>query len=462
MVPNYINKDFIGTDDCHKRGGNKICFPFDLLKTVLWLKNRNKEGERVKDEIKRTAPIIPAFGALNGVRVLSSGNIIAAPYAAGLMAEMGAEVIHLERPGIGDTARAVPGEFGVNSFWAGQARNRLSMTLELDMNNEQSKEVFLGLIKQSDIWIESLVWLDKLGITDEMITKANPQIVIVHVSGYGKKEFGGIPEICDRPSFDIIGQAFSGFLSIQGEEGGEYPPSKPMLNDYLTAYHAVYAALVAYIKRLKTGKGEIVDLAQYEAGAYILQRDFVEYNVSKKLPQRTGSKSQSQPYGVYEAADGRHVAVGTVGPATYYRALKVMELDTEYYSFLECGVSQKAMQSSKGQELGARIEEWMKRHTAQEVENLYNRAKVPAAAVNTLADCFEHPHFLSRKNFVTYLDDNSGREVTALDVLPKFKENPGKVWRGGPKLGQDTDEILNKILEFPQVKIQELRNNKII
>ncbi|NLP44126.1 MAG: CoA transferase [Peptococcaceae bacterium] len=414
------------------------------------------------NEIKRSAPIIPKFGPLSGVRVLSCGNIIAAPYAATLMAEMGAEVIHIERPGVGDTARGVPGEYGVNSFWAGQARNRLSFTLELNMKKEKSKEIFLGLIKQCDIWLESLVWLEKLGINDEMVMEANPQIVIVHVSGYGKKEFGGIPEVCERPSFDIIGQAFSGYLSITGEEGGEFCPGKPMLDDYLTAYYAAFGALAAYINRLKTGKGEIVDLAQYEAASYLIQRDFVEYYVSKKLPARTGNTSQSQPYGVYETGDGRYVAVGTVGPATYYRAIEVMGLDPEYFSFMECGVHYTAVTSPKGRELTAKIKEWMMQHTAQEVEDLYNKAKVPAAVVNTIADCFNHPHFLARNNFVSYIDDDSGKEVKALDVIPKMKYTPGKVWRGGPKVGQDTDNILKNILGYSEDKIAEFRADKII
>ncbi|UWG96686.1 CoA transferase [Dehalobacter sp. DCM] len=413
-------------------------------------------------ESVRSASLIPEFGTLSGVRVLSSGNIIAAPYAAGLMAEMGAEVIHLERPGVGDTARAVPGEFGVNSFWAAQARNRLSMTLELDMNNEKSKEIFLGLIRQSDIWVESLVWLEKLGINDEMIMEANPQIVIVHVSGYGKKEFGGIPEVCDRPSFDIIGQAFSGYLSLTGVDGGDFSPGKPMLDDYLTSYYAVFGALSAYIRRLKTGKGEIVDLAQYEAASYIMNREFVEYQYSKRLPPRTGTRSDSQPYGVYQAGDGRYVAVGTVGPSTYYRALKVMGLDTDYFDFISCGASYTATQSPKGKELAAKIDEWMRSHTAQEVEDLYNKTKTPAAVVNTVADCLTHPHFLSRDNFVTYIDDNSGKEVTSFDVIPKMKNNPGKVWRGGPKLGQDTENILRTILGFSDEKIAGLHADKII
>lgn len=421
-----------------------------------------KEGELMSEHNQRSLPLIPEFGTLSGVRVLSSGNIIAAPYAASLMAEMGAEVIHLERPGVGDTARAVPGEFGVNSFWAAQARNRLSMTLELDMNNEKSKDVFLELIKQTDIWLESLVWLEKLGINDEMIMETNPHIVIVHVSGYGKKEFGGIPEVCDRPSFDIIGQAFSGYLSITGEEDGEFVPGKPMLDDYLTAYYAAFGALAAYIRRLKTGKGEIVDLAQYEAASYLINREFVEYQASQKLPARTGNRSQSQPYGVYQAKDGRKVTVGTVGPATYYRALKVMGLDTEYFDFRQCGVSFRAMQSPRGQELAVKIDEWMLNHTAQEIEDLYNQAKVPAAVLNTVADCLTHPHFLSRNNFVTYLDDNSGKEVTSFDIIPKMKNNPGKVWRGGPRLGQDTDNILKHILGYSDDKIARLRSDKIV
>ena len=158
--------------------------------------------------------IIPEFGPLAGLRVIGAGSLIAMPFAATMMADFGAEVIQIERPKIGDTYRSFPPlkktEQGTaGSSWMQDARNRLSMTLELDLNDPDVKEIVFRLIERSDIFIENMVWLDKLGIHDSELLKINPRLVIVHVSGYGHKEFGGLPEICNQASYDI------GLCSVQ-------------------------------------------------------------------------------------------------------------------------------------------------------------------------------------------------------------------------------------------------------
>ena len=203
----------------------------------------------------------------------------------------------------------------------------------------------LGLIKKCDIWVENLVWIEKMGITDEMIREANPKIVIVHVSGFGRPQFGGIPEVCDRPSFDVIGQAYSGFMSVQGEEGEMYPITKPTLNDYHTALFAALGALAAYIRARRTGKGDVVDVAQFEADAALLGHFMVSYTVSGELPKRTGNAFTNAPYDLYETGDGRYVAMGTLGKPLYNRALEVMGFDTEEYPFEECGVEDEKLQN---------------------------------------------------------------------------------------------------------------------
>jgi len=157
--------------------------------------------EKVKRLEKRPAPIlIDRFGPLQGIRVLSTSSLVAAPFGGSMMADFGAEVIHVENPGFGDPIRGMPpfitGNGGkVSPIWADNGRNRLSMELDLRINKKPlSKEVFLGLIKASDVWIENLVWLEqRYGITDELVREVNPQISIVHESGYGKPEFGGTP-----------------------------------------------------------------------------------------------------------------------------------------------------------------------------------------------------------------------------------------------------------------------------
>ena len=156
--------------------------------------------------------IIPEFGPFAGMRVVCSGSLVAMPFAATMLADFGAEVIQIERPGVGDTLRMLAPFADVNgtkvsTAWAQNARNKLAMSLELNLKHEEVKEIFYGLIKEADIFMENMVWMDKLGVYDEELLKVNPKLVIVHVSGMGHKEFGGLPNVCNRASYDMIGQA---------------------------------------------------------------------------------------------------------------------------------------------------------------------------------------------------------------------------------------------------------------
>ena len=162
------------------------------------------------------------------------------PFAATMLADFGAEVIHIERPGVGDTLRML-GPFAevngkkVSTAWAQDARNKLSMSLELNLKHPEVKEIFYGLLKEADVFMENMVWLDKLGISDAEMLAVNPKLVIVHISGLGHKEFGGIPEVCDRASYDMIGQAFSGWLYLQGDPDRDPVVAKPYMNDFVSA-----------------------------------------------------------------------------------------------------------------------------------------------------------------------------------------------------------------------------------
>ena len=188
--------------------------------------------------------IIPKYGPFAGMRVVDSGSLIAMPYCGTLLADFGAEVIHIERPGVGDTLRGLAPFASVNgksvsTSWVQDGRNKLSMSLELNLNHPEVKEVFMGLIKEADVFMENMVWLGKLGIRDEELMEANPKLIIAHISGYGTPAFGGLPEYCDRASYDMIGQAFSGWMNLNGDPDSEPVVAKPWLNDFVSAMAAV-------------------------------------------------------------------------------------------------------------------------------------------------------------------------------------------------------------------------------
>jgi len=408
--------------------------------------------------------IIPEFGPLAGVRVIGAGSIVAMPHAANMLADFGAEVIHIERPGVGDTFRGL-GPFAVHegskvsTSWAQDARNRLSLSLNLDLNIPEVKELFLGLIKETDIFMDNLVWLEKYGISDELLLEANPRLVIVHVSGNGRPQFGGIPEVCDRASYDMIGQAYSGFLSLNGDADRAPTIAKPWVNDYQSALTAVFAALVGYINVQKTGKGQAIDVAQFESGARLLADTFVSHTEANVTRARTGaSKADAfQPYGLFQDKQGDYVAIGAFGPGVYKRFLKAVGLDLEYYNFKDCASSAAAVASEKGQELDRTTVEWVAARSANEVVEVMAKAKVGCSKVYTAADAVVDPHWIDRGDIIEYEDQTLKKNIKAFGIVPKFSDTPGQVWRGAPTIGQDTTGILSEILGYTPEKIEDLR-----
>lgn len=418
--------------------------------------------------MSRKKPIIPEFGPLSGMRVISAGSIIAMPHAGNMLADFGAEVIHIERPKVGDTLRGLApfaqnGDNKVSTSWAQDARNRLSFSLNLDLKIPEVKEMFTELVKQSDVFMENLVWLDKYGISDEFLLQINPKLVIVHVSGFGRPQFGGDPAVCDRASYDFIGQAGSGYLELNGDRGQMPMRSNPWLNDYISAMFATFAALVGYHYAQKTGKGQAIDVAQFESSARLLSDTFVSWTEAGVLRTRSGTNAEAfQPYGLYQDKDNRYVVIGTFGPAVYGRAIKAMGFDLEYFNFKDCSSSIQAVSSPKGRELDKAIREWAAARTGDEIVAVLGPAKVGVSKVYNAEDAVNDKHWLDRGDFVEYEDQNLKKKIKAFGIAPKFSVSPGKVWRGAPVLGQDTDKILKDICGLSDDKVAKLREIEAI
>ena len=412
--------------------------------------------------------IIPEYGPFAGMRAVCAGTLLAMPFAATMLADFGVEVIQIERPGVGDTQRLLApfAELNgktVSAAWAQESRNKLAMTLELNLKHEEVKEIFYGLIREADIFMENMVWMDKLGVYDKELLKVNPKLVIVHVSGLGHKEFGGLPNVCNRASYDMIGQAFSGWLNLQGDP--DRPPviAKPYLNDYVSAFSALFAALSGYIYAQKTGEGQVVDVAQFEAMAKCMSSTYTAYTMLGTVTERTGNASPSfQPYDIFLSRDGFYVALGAFGPGVYNRCIPAMGLDLDYFNYKDCSYDAEALASPKGRELNAAVTAWCASHDAQEIESIMETARVPCSRVNTAKSAYENEHFRSRGDWIKYEDQTTGAEVEAFGIAPKMSKTPGRVWRGAPSMGQDTENILKTILGYDDAKIAELREKKLI
>ncbi|MDP6496689.1 MAG: CoA transferase [Dehalococcoidia bacterium] len=411
----------------------------------------------------RAESLLPEqFGPLQGVRILSTGTIVAQPFAAALAAEMGAEVIQIERPRFGDVTRGtgvvtkVKDGLRFNPLWLQDRRNTFHTTL--DFTSREGREMFLRLIAGVDIWMES----SKAGtftewdLDDETVLAANPAIVITHVSGYGQT---GHPDYLNRASYDPIGQAFGGTMAITGSADPEPPmTARPLAADYTTSQMCLWSSLAAYIHAQSTGKGQVIDLAQYEAVHKVMSGSMVEYFETEIVPERRGNQSgRSQPFGTYHAKDG-WVAIAALG-TVFDRVCRVLGMDTTAAYRLE---ARSNPESIPGIEFDAILRGWLEDHTVKEVVEIMNAAQIGCSAVMTTKDIAEDPHYRAREIHTEWDDLQLGRKVKGTGIIPKFSETPGKIWRGSVPLGHDNDLVYRHHLGMSDADLDRLREQGII
>ena len=410
------------------------------------------------------ASLIPnPFGPLQGLRILSSGTIIAQPFAAAMAAEMGAEVIQIERPGQGDAVWRnlefpIQGDNGesVAAGWVQNRRNSFHVTL--DLSTPKGKEVFLDLIQRSDIWMESSIpgTYNDWGLDDDTVLKANPRLVICHVSGYG--QFGH-PDYLGRASYDFIGQAFGGLMNLTGFPDPE-PPVKatPWTGDYITALFCLWSSLAGYISAQRTGQGQVIDLAQYEAVHNTLAGTMVAFYELGLDRERNGNAAGIfQPYDAFQAKDG-WVNIAALGPG-FGRVLKVIDLDPDDEKW---GPAANQVESPEGIEFDAILRGWVVEHTVKETVETLNAAQIAASAIMTPKDMAEDAHYQMRNVHVEWEDVNLGRKVKGTGVIPKFSQTPGEIWRGSVPLGYDNELVYRHHLGLTPADLEQLKDQGVI
>ena len=402
------------------------------------------------------------FGPLRGVRIISSGTIIAQPFAAAMAAEMGAEVIQIERPGVGDIWRDL--EFPVKSNgdgstaagWIQDRRNTHHITLNL--GTPQGKDLFLRLISDADIWMEASIpgTYNEWGLDDETVLKANPRLVIAHVSGYGQS---GHPDYLSRPSYDFIGQAFGGMMHLTGFPDPEPPVrAAPWIGDRITSLFCLWSSLAGYIHAQRTGEGQVIDLAQYEAVHHILAGTTVAYYELGLERGRSGNKAGLfQPYDVFQANDG-WVIVAAVG-GVFDRVCRVLGLDPADERWANARTD---VESVEGIEFDAILRGWVEERSVAEVVEIMNAAQVASCPIMTPTDIAEDPHYQMRNVHIEWEDLNLGRRVKGNGITPKFSKTPGEIWRGSVPLGYDNDLVYGQVLGLEPPEIASLQEQGVI
>ena len=401
--------------------------------------------------------------ALEGVKVLELGQLIAGPFAARLFAEFGADVIKVEppaRPGAegGDPLRKwrklhPDDPSGTSLWWFVQARNKRSITI--DMRVPEGQAIVRELAARADIVIENFRpgALEKWGLGYEALSAANPGLILVRLSGYGQTG-----PYKDRPGFGAIAESMGGMRHVTG-----FPDRPPVrmnlsLGDSIAALHAVVGALAALQARSRTGRGQVVDVALYEAVFNLMESTLPEYDRYGVVRERTGTNLTGiVPSNTYPTADGRHIVIGGNGDSIYKRLMRAIgrgDLADDPSLANNAGRVQRVA------EIDEAISAWSRTCTLEQALEVMEQAEVPSGRIYSIEDIARDPQYQARGMLEeAELDDGSRLKIPA--VVPRLSETPGGTRWLGPELGEHTDEVLDQ-LGYDSERIRKLREAGVI
>ena len=387
---------------------------------------------------------------LAGIKVVELGTLIAGPFAARILAEFGAEVIKIEAPDGGDPLRKWRKLYeGTSLWWYLQARNKKSVTVNL--KHPDGVEVVRRLVAEADIVVENFRpgVLDKLGLGWEALSKINPGLVMVRLSGFGQSG-----PMAQQPGFGAIGESMGGLRYVTGFP--DRPPVKTgiSIGDSIAALWGALGALMALRHReVNGGAGQVVDVALYEAVFAMMESLVPEFDVFGFVRERTGNIMPGiTPSNTHTTRDGRHITIGANGDAIFRRLMRAMGRDDLAE---DATLADNAGRDARREELYALIDAWVAQHDEAAVLATLAAAEVPASRIYSVADMFADPQFLAREMLHTVkLPD--GRDCRMPGVVPKLSGTPGGSEWIGPALGAHTDAVLAG-LGYDEARIAALR-----
>lgn len=375
---------------------------------------------------------------LDGVRVVELGQLIAGPFCGQLLADFGADVVKVEPPGAGDPMRRWGHQVeGKSLSWSVIARGKRCVTA--DLRTPEGVAVVLRLAAEADVLVENFRpgTLERFGLGWDVLSAANPGLVLVRVSGYGQDgPYAG------RAGYGSIGEAMGGLRHLTGEP--DRPPSRTgvSIGDLLAGMHAAFGALLALQARARTGRGQVVDVSIYESVLAMTEALVPDFALAGVTRGRSGAVLPGiAPSNVYPTRDGDLLLVAANQDTVFRRLAAAMgrpELATDpaYATHAARGVHQ--------QRLDDLIGEWTAGLAADEVLARLDEHAVPAGRVYTAADMLEDPHFRARESIVE-IDDAVLGPVPMQAVAPRLSDTPGRVRWTGPALGQHQDEVVGEL-----------------
>jgi len=395
-------------------------------------------------------------GPLADLRVIELGTLLAGPFCGQLFGDMGAEVIKVEPPGQGDPLRMWGREqaHGKSLWWPVVARNKKAITL--DLRQAEGQELLRQLVAKTEFLLENFRpgTLEKWGCGWEELSRINPRLIMIRVSGYGQTG-----PYSKRAGFGAIGEAMGGLRYVVGDPAT--PPSRMgiSIGDSLAATFACVGALSALHYRERTGRGQMVDSAIYEAVLAMMESLITEYDKAGYIRERTGAiLPKIAPSNVYSTQDGEMVLIAANQDTVFTRLAEAMgqpELakDPRYATHTARGEHQA--------QLDALIGAWAGRNSRAEILRLLEKFGVPGGLIYRAPEMLADPHFAAREAIVSVPHPDFGT-LKMQNVAPKLSETPGSVRSPSPKMGEHNEAIYRGLLGLSEERVQQLQARKVI
>ena len=372
--------------------------------------------------------------ALEGLKVIEMGQLIAGPFASKLLGEFGADVIKIEPPGVGDPLRKWRKiKDGTSLWWHVQSRNKRSLTL--DLKQAEAQDIVRKLVSEADVLVENFRpgTLEGWGLGYDALKAINPRLIMLRISGYGQTG-----PYRDLPGFGVIGEAMGGLRHLSG-----YPGQAPVrvgisIGDSLSSLYGVIGVLLALQERARSGEGQEIDVALYESVFAMMESLIPEYDAFGYIREPAGSALPGiTPSNSYPCKDGSYVLIAGNGDSIYKRLMSLIGRD-------DLGndprLAQNDGRSQHAELIDGAIAEWTAQRGRDEVIEALKGARVPAGYPYTAADIVSDPHYLARQ-MIEQVQTSVG-PLKVPGVLPKLSRTPGRIGTGGPQLGEHNDDIL--------------------
>ena len=390
---------------------------------------------------------------LSGLKVLDVTRVFSGPYCTMMLGDLGAEIIKVERKGVGDeTHYFAPMKNDESGYFTYFNRNKKSLTL--DLKAPEAVEIVKELAGWADIVVENFSpgVVDRLGIGYEDLKKVNPKIIYGSISGFGQT--GPYKK---KPAYDIVCQAMGGFMSLTGEKGGTPYKVGPSVVDALAGIHMAFALMSAVHHRDRTGEGQFVDVAMMDTAFSVLENFVVTKTITGEAPTRNGNANLgSAPFNSFRTKDG-YVTIACANNGLFKKLVKAIGredlLEVEKYK-------ENHLRKANEETLNPEIEKWTLQYNTDEVVKILDAASVPVGPILGIDELVEDPQIKARDMLVDITHPILGKVKYPGNPI-KFSETSDLSFESAPLLGEHNDYVLKDVLKMSEEKISELKEKDI-